>query len=97
MRRRPEVSVNKDQLQNLVQRRIEVSFNKNHFQISYGRGMKPFQTSGGRGEEYHFESHVEEKRSYKIVKNSKPCAEEGQSINSLGIPNLVRKRKGISL
>ena len=58
--------------------------------------MKPFQTSCER-EEYHFESRAKEKRSYKIVKNSKPRAKEGQSINSSKIPNLVRKRKGISL
>ena len=55
--------------------------------------MKPFQTSCGRGEEYHFESRAEEKKSYKTIKNSKPRAEEGQSINSSKILNLVRKKK----
>ena len=38
-----------------------------------------------------------EKKSYRIIKNSKPHAKEGQSINSSGISNLVRKRKGILL
>ena len=57
--------------------------------------MKPFQTSCGKGKEYHFESHVKEKRSYRVIKNSKPRVKEGQSINSSEIPNLARKRKGI--
>ena len=51
--------------------------------------MKPFQTSCEKGEE----SRAEEKKSYWVIKNSKPCAEEGQSINSSGIPNLVWKKK----
>ena len=55
--------------------------------------MKPFQASGGRGKEYHFESRTEEKRSHGVIKNSKSHAEDGQSINSSGIPNLVLKRK----
>ena len=45
----------------------------------------------------YFESRAEEKRSHRVVKNSKPRAEEGQSINSSGIPNLIQKRKGILL
>ena len=59
--------------------------------------MKPFKTSYEKRKEYHFESGAKEKRSYKVIKNSKPRAEEGQSINSSGIPNLVRKKKGILL
>ena len=39
----------------------------------------------------------EKKRSYRVIKNSKPRTKEGQSINSSRIPNLVRKRKGILL
>ena len=97
MRKRTKVSINKDQLQNLVQGRIEVSFYKNHFWTSRGRRTELFQTSCGRGKEYHFESCAKDKRSYKVIKNSKPRAEEWQSINSLGIPNLVWKRKGILL
>ena len=67
------------------------------FRTSSGRGTKPFQTSCEREKEYHFESRAEEKRSYKIIKNSKPRAKEGQSINSSRISNLVRKRKGTLL
>ena len=78
-----------------MQKRIEVSFYKNHFRTSSGRGTKPFQISCRRGKEYHFESHTKEKRSHKIIKNSKPQAKKGQSINSSRISNLVQKRKGI--
>ena len=80
-----------------MRRRIKVSFYKNHFRTSGGRGTKPFQTSCERGKEYHFESRAKEKKSYRVIKNSKPHAEEGQSINSSKIPNLVWKRKGILL
>ena len=59
--------------------------------------MKPFQISYGRGKKYRFESRAEEKRSHRVIKNSKPHTKEGQSINSSGILNLVRKRKGILL
>ena len=80
-----------------MRKRIEVSFYKNHFRTSCERGTKSFQTSCRRGKECHFEFHVEEKKSYRIIKNSKPQTEEVQSINSSGIPNLVRKRKGVLL
>ena len=80
---------------NLERKRIEVSLYKTYFRISSGRGTKPFQASCGKGKEYHFESRAEEKRSHKVIKNSKPRAEKRQSINSSRIPNLVRKRKGI--
>ena len=60
-----------------MRKRIEVAFYKNHFRTSGERGMKPFQTSYGRGKEYHFEARAKKKRSCKIIKNCKPCAEEG--------------------
>ena len=46
---------------------------------------------------HYFESRTEEKRSYRVIKNSKPRAKEEQSINSSGIPNPIQKRKGILL
>ena len=55
--------------------------------------MKLFQTLCGRGMEHYFESRAKERRSYRVIKNSKPRTKEGQSINSSRIPNLVRKRK----
>ena len=82
---------------NLERKRIKASLYKTYFRTSSGRGMKPFQASCERGKEYHFESRAKEKRSHRVIKNSKPRAKERQSINSSGIPNLVRKRKGILL
>ena len=91
-------SINKSRsASNFERKRIEASLYKAYFQTSSRRGMKPSQISCGRGKEYHFESHAEEKKSYKVIKNSKPRTKEGQSINSSRIPNLVRKRKGILL
>ena len=76
-----------------MRKRIEVSFYKNHFRTSGRRGTKPFQISCEKGKEYHFEFCAEEKRSYRVIKNSKPRAEEGQNINSSRIPNLVQKKE----
>ena len=47
------------------------------------------QTSCRRGKEHHFESRAKERRSYRVIKNSKPRMEERQSINSSGILNPV--------
>ena len=82
---------------NLKRKRIEASLYKTYFRTSSGRGTKSFSTSCGRGREHCFESHAEEWKSHKIIKNSKPRAEEGRNINLSGISNLVRRRKGTLL
>ena len=80
-----EVLVNQRSASNLGRKRIEASLYKAYFRTSSGRGTKPFQTSCGRGEEYHFESRAEEKKSYTVIRNSKPRADRGAEYQFVGI------------
>ena len=67
--------------QNLVRKRVEVLFFKNHFESRAEEERNYSQTLCEKGGEYYFKSHTEEKRRYKIIKDFEPCAEEGQSIS----------------
>ena len=84
---------------NLVRKRREVIWSSKTLNLVWKRGKasihRESQTSYERGMKHYFESRTEEKRSYRVIKNSKPRAKEGQSINLSRILNLVRKRKGI--
>ena len=67
--------------QNLVRKRIEVSFYKNHFEPRVEEEQNHLKPHA-KEESNYFKSREKEKKSYKIIKNFKPHAEEGQSIIS---------------
>ena len=59
-------------------KKIEISFYKNHFEPRAKEEQNHLKPRVKEKSNY-FESREEEKRSYNIIKNFKPCVEEGQS------------------
>ena len=62
--------------QNLGRKRIEVSFFKEKSKPRAEEEQSHLKPRA-KEESNYFESQTEKTRSYKIIKNSKPCAKEG--------------------